>query len=257
MNDSNIQKFTKVVGRPGKQGMYNPANEHDACGVGFIAHIKNEKSHTIVQKGLEILTRLTHRGAAGADPREGDGAGILTQLPHDFFAAQATELGFSLPATGHYGVGMIFLPKDQGHRNTCKSVIEQTIAEDGNVLLGWRSVPVDAVAADLPESVLNCEPVIEQVFIGRGDGFADQEAFERKLFVTRKVISSRVGKLGFVDAANFYIASMSSRTIVYKGMFLSHQVGAYYQDLGDARFTSALALVHQRFSTNTFPSWEL
>ena len=243
--------------RPQKQGLYNPANEHDACGVGFIANIKNEKSHTIVQKGLEILTRLTHRGAAGADPREGDGAGILTQLPHDFFAAQATALGFSLPAAGDYGVGMIFLPKEQGHRNTCKSVIEQTISEEGNVLLGWRKVPVDAVGADLPDSVLACEPVIEQVFVARGKGFADQEAFERKLFVTRKVINGRVKKLGFVDAANFYIASMSSRTIVYKGMFLSHQVGAYYQDLNDPLFTSALALVHQRFSTNTFPSWEL
>jgi len=244
-------------GMPKKQGLYNPANEHDACGVGFIANIKNEKSHVIVQKGLEILTRLTHRGAAGADPREGDGAGILTQLPHTFFAAKATELGFSLPEPGHYGVGMIFFPKNKGHRNTCRSVIEQTIVEEGNSVLGWREVPVDAVAADLLDSVLACEPVIEQVFIARGEGFADQDAFERKLFVTRKVVNIRVRKIGFVDVAKFYTASLSSRTIVYKGMFLSHQVGAYYLDLSDPLFASALALVHQRFSTNTFPSWEL
>jgi glutamate synthase (NADPH) large chain len=257
MNDINNKMADMMTGRPGRQGMYDPANEHDACGVGFIANIKNEKSHAIVQKGVEILLRLTHRGAVGADPREGDGAGILTQLPHAFFAAEAESLGFALPEPGHYGVAMIFFPKEQGHRNTCKSVIEQTIAEEGNILLGWRRVPVDAVEADLPESVLACEPVIEQMFIGRGEGFADQQAFERKLFVTRKVLNSRVRKLGFVDAANFYIASMSSRTIVYKGMFLSHQVSAYYQDLNDERFASALALVHQRFSTNTFPSWEL
>jgi len=242
---------------PIKQGLYNPANEHDACGVGFIANIKNEKSHEIVQKGLEILNRLTHRGASGADPREGDGAGILTQLPHAFFTAQATELGFSLPEPGHYGVGMIFFPKDKGHRNTCRSVIEQTIAEEGNSVLGWRPVPVDAVAAGLPDSVLACEPVIEQVFIARGPKFTDQDTFERKLFVTRKVINGRTRKLGFVDVANFYTASLSSRTVVYKGMFLSHQVAAYYPDLNDPRFASALALVHQRFSTNTFPSWEL
>ncbi|MDQ6971658.1 MAG: glutamate synthase central domain-containing protein, partial [Mariprofundaceae bacterium] len=246
-----------ATGLPPKQGMYNPAHEHDACGVGFIANIHNKKSHEIVQKGLEILLRLHHRGAAGADPREGDGAGILTQLPHAFFAAKSTELGIALPESGHYGVGMIFFPRDAGHRNTCKAIIEQTIGEDGNTVLGWRPVPVDAARADLPESVLACEPVIEQVFIARGKGFSDQDAFERKLFVTRKVVNSRISKLGFGDPASFYITSMSSRTIVYKGMFLSHQVSAYFDDLGDERFCSALALVHQRFSTNTFPSWEL
>ncbi len=240
---------------PFKQGMYDPQHEHDACGVGFVAHIKNRKSHTIVQQGLEILTRLTHRGASGADPREGDGAGILTQLPHDFFQAVAADLDIRLPAAGEYGVGMIFFPKDEGHRNTCRAIIEQTIREEGNEVLGWRIVPTDAVKADLPESVINCEPIIEQVFIGRGN--MDSEAFERKLFVTRKIINGRVGELGFVDSATFYIPSMSSRTIVYKGMFLSHQVSLYYADLTDPRFTSALALVHQRFSTNTFPAWEL
>ncbi len=257
MNDCTEKMPSKAIGLPRKQGMYDPAREHDACGVGFIANIRNEKSHDIVQKGLEILLRLTHRGASGADPREGDGAGILTQLPHDFFAAKTTELGIRLPESGSYGVGMVFFPKEAEHRDTCKSIIEQTINEEGNKALGWREVPVNAVRADLPESVLACEPVIEQVIIARGEGFADQDAFERKLFVTRKVINSRIGALGFDDAATFYITSMSSRTIVYKGMFLSHQVAAYFEDLQDTRFTSALALVHQRFSTNTFPAWEL
>ncbi len=241
---------------PLKQGMYDPANEHDACGVGFVAHIRNEKSHDIIEKGLEILERLTHRGAAGADPREGDGAGILIQIPHDFFAAISADLGFALPPAGEYGVGMIFFPQDEAHRQACAAIIEETIAEKGQKLLGWRDVPVDAVRADLPESVTACEPVIRQVFIAR-DQAADADDFERKLFIIRKIINRKVNEKGFEDAAKFYIPSMSSRTIVYKGMFLSHQVAAYYEDLRDARMTSALALVHQRFSTNTFPSWDL
>jgi len=242
---------------PLKQGLYDPRNEHDACGVGFVAHIKNKKSHDIVQKGLEILARLTHRGATGADPREGDGAGMLLQIPHAFFKAVTGDLKFTLPAEGEYGVGMVFFPKDKAHRKACQDVIEKIIAEKEQVFLGWRDVPVDAVRADLPESVTACEPVIRQVFVGRGKGIADQNEFERKLFVIRKMINAQVGKLNFEDPAKFYITSMSSRTIVYKGMFLSHQVAAYYEDLSDARVTSALALVHQRFSTNTFPSWEL
>ncbi|MDX8392279.1 MAG: hypothetical protein R8K53_06910, partial [Mariprofundaceae bacterium] len=139
---------TTTTGLPHKQGMYDPAREHDACGVGFIANIRNEKSHDIVQKGLEILIRLTHRGASGADPREGDGAGILTQLPHDFFAAKSSELAINLPESGHYGIGMIFFPREAEHRDTCKTIIEQTIVEDGNIVLGWRAVPVNAVRAD-------------------------------------------------------------------------------------------------------------
>jgi len=245
------------VSAPKKQGLYDPAHEHDACGVGFVAHIKNRKSHDIVEKGLEILLRLTHRGAAGADPREGDGAGILLQIPDDFFQAVAPELGISLPDDGEYGVGMVFLPKDEAHRKTCEKITEQAIADEGQLFLGWRDVPCDAIRADLPESVTACEPVIRQVFIGTGDNSADQDAFERKLYVIRRVARNRIDALGFEDEANFYFASMSSRTIVYKGMFHSHQVGIYYEDLRDARMTSALALVHQRFSTNTFPAWEL
>jgi glutamate synthase (NADPH/NADH) large chain len=245
------------VSAPKKQGLYDPAHEHDACGVGFVAHIKNRKSHDIVEKGLEILNRLTHRGAAGADPREGDGAGILLQIPNDFFQAITPELGISLPDDGEYGVGMVFLPKDESHRQACEKIVEQTVADEGQLFLGWRDVPCDAIRADLPESVTACEPVIRQAFIGIGDNTADQDAFERKLYVIRRVARNSVDTLGFEDEANFYFASMSSRTIVYKGMFHSHQVGTYYEDLRDARMTSALALVHQRFSTNTFPAWEL
>ncbi|MDX8401245.1 MAG: glutamate synthase large subunit [Mariprofundaceae bacterium] len=239
-----------------REGLYDPAHEHDACGVGFVAHIRNEKSHTIIEQGLEILERLTHRGAAGADPREGDGAGILIQIPDAFFRAVTPEMGFELPEAGRYGVGMIFFPKDEAHRAECEAIITRTLDEEGLTLLGWRDVPTDAVRADLPESVVACEPFIRQVFVG-GESFPDQDAFERKLFVARKVINRRVNERAFDDSANFYIASFSSRTLVYKGMFLSHQVAAYYEDLRDARLTSALALVHQRFSTNTFPAWEL
>jgi len=252
-----MSQLSLPLSAPKKQGLYDPAHEHDACGVGFVAHIKNRKSHDIVEKGLEILLRLTHRGAAGADPREGDGAGILIQIPDTFFRAITPELGFNLPEEGEYGVGMVFLPKDESHRKSCEEIVEQTIADEGQFFLGWRDVPCDAVRADLPESVTACEPVIRQLFIGKGESCADQDAFERKLYVIRRVAGNRIDELGFEDDAKFYFASLSSRTIVYKGMFLSHQVGSYYEDLRDARMTSALALVHQRFSTNTFPAWEL
>ncbi|PIW47097.1 MAG: glutamate synthase large subunit [Zetaproteobacteria bacterium CG12_big_fil_rev_8_21_14_0_65_54_13] len=257
MSQSQPAENQTVNRTPQRQGLYDPKHEHDACGVGFVANIKNKKSHDIVEKGLEILARLTHRGATGADPREGDGAGILIQIPHAFFAAVSSELSFALPESGQYGVGMVFLPQGEAQRLTCMDIIEQAIGSEGQVFLGWRDVPVDGIRANLPESVSSCEPVIKQVFIACGDSCADQDAFERKLYVTRKVISNAVAARAFDDAARFYIASLSSRTIVYKGMFLSHQVAAYYEDLRDARMTSALALVHQRFSTNTFPSWEL
>ena len=252
MNQSSLP-----LSAPKKQGLYDPAHEHDACGVGFVAHIKNQKSHDIVEKGLEILLRLTHRGAAGADPREGDGAGILIQIPDAFFQAVTPELGITLPKEGEYGVGMVFLPRDASHRRSSEALVEKAISDEGQIFLGWRDVPVDSVRADLPESVLASEPVIRQVFIGRGNNVADQDAFERKLYVLRRMAKNAVDALGHTDCADFYFVSMSSRTIVYKGMFHSHQVGAYYEDLRDARMTSALALVHQRFSTNTFPSWGL
>ncbi len=242
---------------PPKQGLYDPRHEHDACGVGFVAHIKNRKSHSIIQQGLEILLHLTHRGAVGADPREGDGAGILIQIPDAFFRAVTTDLGFALPAEGEYGIGQIFFPKDETNRLTCRKIIEDTAIEEGQLVLGWRDVPANSARAGLPENVTRCEPVICQVFIGRGERCPDQDAFERKLYTIRRMARNRADEQCLEDEAAFYVASLSSRTIVYKGMFLSHQLSAYYEDLNDERLTSALALVHQRFSTNTFPAWEL
>ncbi len=237
---------------PPRQGLYDPANEHDACGVGFVANIKGEKSHQIVQQGLEILDRLTHRGAVGADPKAGDGAGILMQLPDVFFRA---VVDFDLPAVGEYAIGMLFLPRNEASRTVCEEVVERLIKEEGQQLIGWRDVPVDN--SGLGYSVTPTEPVVRQVIVARGDNCADQEAFERKLFVIRKQIEQLVRKAEMDGGSSFYFSSFSSRTIVYKGMLLSNQVGEYYEDLRDERMTSALALVHQRFSTNTFPTWDL
>ncbi|RMH51885.1 MAG: glutamate synthase subunit alpha, partial [Zetaproteobacteria bacterium] len=216
------------IRRSAGEGLYDPRFEHDSCGVGFVAQIKNRQSHAIVEQGLEILLRLTHRGAVGADPREGDGAGILLQLSDNFFRPAAEEAGIRLPDHGEYGVAMCFLPRDDDHRRQCEAILEQTVREEGQRLLGWRDVPVDPDAADLPQSVLDCRPVIRQCFVAMGEGCGDQERFERKLFVIRKVTQHRVADRAFDDPARFYIASFSSRTIVYKGMFLSHQLSAFY-----------------------------
>ena len=237
---------------PPKQGLYDPANEHDACGVGFVADIKGRKSHAIIEQGLTILERLTHRGAVGADPKAGDGAGILLQLPDAFLRKVAA---FELPPAGDYAVGMLFLPRNGESRGEAEALIETIVRAEGQVLLGWRDVPVNN--ADLGESVIPTEPVIRQVFIGRGDSCADQAAFERKLFVIRKQIENRVRESQLEGKESFYFTSLSSRTIVYKGMLLAAQVGDYYPDLVDPDLVSALALVHQRFSTNTFPTWDL
>ena len=237
---------------PPKQGLYDPANEHDACGVGFVAHIKGEKSHEIVRQGLTILERLHHRGAVGADPRAGDGAGLLMQMPDAFFRA---VVEFELPSEGEYAVGMVFMPQAESARNQAQKIIEEFVASEGQQLLGWRDVPVDN--SGLGYSVLPSEPVIRQVFVGCGENCADQNAFERKLFVVRKQIDNRIRKLHLDGGEGFYFSSFSSRTLVYKGMLLAGQVGQYYLDLNDERMVSALALVHQRFSTNTFPTWDL
>ncbi len=236
---------------PPAQGLYDPANERDSCGVGFVCHIKNEKSHRIVRQGLELLERLAHRGAVGADPKAGDGAGILVQIPDAFFRAC---VDFELPAEGHYGVGHVFLPKDDHARGEMQATIERHLSEGGQTVLGWRDVPVDN--GDLGYSVLPTEPVVRQVFVACGDNCPDQDAFERKLFVIRKRMDNEIRAAGYAKTA-YYVVSMSSRTINYKGMLLANQVGNYYLDLRDERFTSALALVHQRFSTNTFPTWDL
>ncbi len=237
---------------PPKQGLYDPANEHDACGVGFVANIKGAKSHEIIQQGLEILERLTHRGAVGADPKAGDGAGILFQIPDTFFR-EVTE--FELPTEGDYAIGMMFLPRNEASRIVCEESVEQLVTAEGQSVLGWRDVPVNN--DDLGYSVKPTEPVVRQIFVGRGDNCADQDAFERKLFVIRKQIEYRVQQAELEGGDAFYFTSFSSRTLVYKGMLLADQVGDYFLDLDDERIVTALALVHQRFSTNTFPTWDL
>ncbi|HFC91682.1 MAG TPA: glutamate synthase large subunit, partial [Leucothrix mucor] len=237
---------------PPKQGLYDPANEHDACGVGFVAHIKGKKSHDIVKQGLTILNNIVHRGAVGADPKAGDGAGILMQIPDVFFR---DKVDFDLPAEGEYGVGMLFFPKDNTQREALEKLVEGIIAEEGQTVLGWRDVPVDP--SDLGVSVKPTEPTTRQVFIAAGSDTQGQDALEKKLFVIHKIIAIKARKEDMAGVSDFYINSMSTRTIVYKGMLLAEQVGEYYLDLRDERIVSAIALVHQRFSTNTFPTWDL
>ncbi|ACT49211.1 glutamate synthase-related protein [Methylotenera mobilis] len=241
------------AGRPAKQGLYRPSNERDACGVGFVAHIKGKKSHDIVQKGLELLTNLTHRGATGYDPKLGDGAGLLMQMPDAFMRKEAAKLGIELPAVGQYAVGNVFLPQTASNRAACEALFTTIIAEENQILLGWRDVPVDN--SNIAQAARDVEPTMRQVFIATSG--TDQNVFERKLFVIRKRIEHAVRALELTDHAAFYMPSLSSRTIVYKGMLLANEVGIYYQDLNDESVVSALALVHQRFSTNTFPAWDL
>jgi len=239
-----------------QQGLYNPANEHDACGVGFVAHIKGHKAHHIVQQGLKILENLDHRGAVGADKLMGDGAGILIQIPDEFYRAEMAAQGVELPPPGEYGVGMIFLPKEHASRLACEQELVRAVKAEGQVLLGWRDVPVDR---EMPMSpmVREKEPVIRQIFIGRGHDIIVPDALERKLYVIRKTASSAIQALNLTHSHEYYVPSMSCRTIIYKGLLLADQVGRYYKDLSDPRAVSAIALVHQRFSTNTFPEWPL
>ncbi len=240
---------------PAAQGLYDPAHEHDACGVGFVANIKGRKSHAIIEQGLQILKNLTHRGAVGADPLAGDGAGIMLQIPDALFREEMAKQGVKLPPAGQYGVGMVFLPQEPASRLACEYEIERAIKEEGQTLLGWRDVPCDN--AGLGASVKRIEPVIRQVFIGRGQGVTVTDALERKLYIIRKGSGHAIQALNLAHGQEFYVPSMSARTVVYKGMLLAGQVGAYYRDLQDTRVISALALVHQRFSTNTFPTWDL
>ena len=241
---------------PERQGLYSPANEHDACGVGFVAHIKGQKSHSIIQQGLLILKNLDHRGAVGADALMGDGAGILIQIPGAFLRQEMAHQGINLPRAGDYGVGMVFLPKESASRLACQEEIERAVRAEGQVLIGWRDVPVNR---DMPMSpaVRAREPVMRQVFIGRGADVMVTDALERKLYIIRRRAANAIRSLGLEHSKEFYQPSMSARTIVYKGLLLADQVGEYYQDLKDPRVVSALALVHQRFSTNTFPTWPL
>ncbi len=242
-------------GMPKATGLYNPAHEKDACGVGFVANIKGIAAHDIVRDGLKILANLEHRGAVGADPRAGDGAGMMVQIPHAFFKKEAERLGFTLPEPGHYAVGHIFLPRHPEGQDYIREAFRKLAAEEGQVLLGWREVPTNPLC--LGESVKPTEPFHAQVFIGCGSKITSQEAFERRLYVMRKTLSNLIYDAKDPRFEGYYPVSLSSRTLVYKGMFLADQLGAYYPDLENPDFSSAFALVHQRFSTNTFPTWSL
>ncbi|WP_411286516.1 glutamate synthase large subunit [Phenylobacterium sp.] len=247
------------MGLPQRQGLYDPANEHDSCGVGFVANIKGRKSHEVITAGLQILVNLDHRGAVGADPLVGDGAGVLIQIPDGLYRAWAQEAGVELPDAGHYAVAMCFLPCDEAARAAAIEQFEHFLKVEKQPLIGWRDVPVDTTG--LGAAVLAQMPVIRQAFIGRGPNIRDQDGHERKLLAVRKQVQNPLAELAvrrnLPGLTQLYLPSLSTRTVVYKGLLLAHQVGAFYRDLTDERAESALALVHQRFSTNTFPSWKL
>ncbi len=238
---------------PKAVGLYDPRFEHDACGVGMVARLDNQPTHEVISRAITALENLEHRGASGADPCTGDGAGILMQLPDELLRA---EVDFELPPAGAYGVLMCFLPTDAAVRERLQALLERTVADIGQRLLGWRDVPINE--RETGEVAGACRPVIRQLFVGAGAGLEHdhpegtaQDAFERKLYVIRRVSELKA------EDSGLYVASSSSRTINYKGMLISHQLAAFYSDLRDERTKSALALVHSRFSTNTFPSWEL
>ena len=236
-------------------GLYDPRFEHDACGVGFICNIKGDPSHDIVRKGIDILINLEHRGACGCDENTGDGAGILIQLPDRFLRAKCAELGIHLPELGAYGAGMLFLPQNQDERLRCMHLFEEVVREEGQTLLGWREVPTNSDGVG--PAALDVEPSIWQAFVAPGSSTTRLDAFERKLFVIRKVAEHRIAALDLAQRDYFYVSSLSSRTMVYKGMLTVEQVPQYFPDLSDERMESALAMVHSRFSTNTFPMWAL
>ncbi|HXW06738.1 MAG TPA: glutamate synthase large subunit [Vicinamibacterales bacterium] len=247
---------------PPAQGLYDPAREHDACGVGFVAHIKGRRSHAIVEQALQVLINLLHRGASGCEANTGDGAGILIQMPHRFLRRETERLGIGLPAERGYGAGLVFLPPDPALQHDLQARFARIVAEEGQVLLGWREVPTDS--SRLGASAIAVKPAFQQVLIGRGAGLAapgespaDDARFERKLYVIRKRIEHEVDRLPAERRRGFYVVSLSSRTLIYKGMLTAAQIETMFPDLADPELESALALVHQRFSTNTFPSWPL
>ncbi|TAM97488.1 MAG: glutamate synthase subunit alpha, partial [Rhizobiaceae bacterium] len=243
--------------RQGPAGLYDPRNEHDACGVGFIVNMKGVKSHGIVEDGLFMLDNLTHRGAVGADPLVGDGAGVLVQVPDRFFREEMARQGIELPPAGQYGVGHWFMPQDPALRAHIDDIIRESAQSEGLPVLGFRDVPVDNSSLSKAPEIAAAEPFHRQVFVGRTPDIPDDEEYEARLYLLRKVISGRIYAENNDKDVGAYCVSLSARTIVYKGMFLAYQVGAYYKDLTDPRFETALILVHQRFSTNTFPSWKL
>ena len=249
-----MEQTTQMNGLPVAQGLYDPRNEHDACGIGFVAHIKGTPSHDIIQKGIQILIQLTHRGACGCDKDTGDGAGLLIQIPHRFFEREARTLGFTLGRAGEYGVGMIFLPVEPHQRLKCEGILEQIVREEGLSVLGWRDTPTNGNAIGRVARV--SQPYIQQIFIGGAAGMP-QDVLERKLYVIRKRAEKEVGATDLSQKNYFYIPSLSARTIIYKGLLLAPQIAQFYPELTDPDFQSALCLVHQRFSTNTFPTWQL
>jgi glutamate synthase (NADPH/NADH) large chain len=244
---------------PKEQGLYHPSHEHDACGMGFVVNLDGRKTHEIVQKGIQVLINLTHRGACGCDPETGDGAGVLIQIPHEFFARECSQLGFTLPEPGSYGVGMMFLPVESAQRLLCEGIVERIAREEGLTVLGWRDTPLhgDAIGRQARAS----QPYIEQIFLQKGEGPdgqpMTQDDFERKLYVVRRRADIEIAASEFDDNGFFYVPSMSSRVIIYKGLLLAPQISDFYTELADPLTRSSLCMVHQRFSTNTFPTWQL
>src|SRR5215467_4404012 len=252
--ESTMTPFNPKHGLPPAQGLYDPAHEHDSCGIGFVASISGQKSHDIIRKGIQVLLNLAHRGACGCDPETGDGAGVLIQIPHKFFARECQALGFTLPEPGEYAVGMTFLPVEKHPRLNCEGVLERIIREEGLSVLGWRDTPVNGDA--IGRVARASQPYIQQIFVARAPEM-DEPGFERRLYVVRKRAEKEIAESDIEDKEFFYIPSLSCRTVVYKGLLLAPQIANFYGELSDPDATSALCLVHQRFSTNTFPSWKL
>ena len=243
--------------QPGPFGLYSPQHEHDSCGVGFIVHLKGKKSHQIIQDGLQALENLNHRGACGCEVNTGDGAGLLIQIPDDFFRHECARLEIELPEAGQYGVGLLFASPNEESRREAMQRFAAIVEEEGQHLLGWRDVPTDGEGADVGPTPMAVEPRMAHVFIGRGVGIGDDDDFERRLYVIRKRFEKAIDRSGMADASYFYFPSLSCRTLIYKGMLMATQLRAYFPDLSDPRMVSALAMFHSRFSTNTFPSWKL
>jgi glutamate synthase (NADPH/NADH) large chain len=255
MTEENGMSKATPAGLPEAQGLYSPDHEHDACGVGFVVDIKGRRSHAIVAQALEVLKNLLHRGACGCEVNTGDGAGILIQIPHAFLSRECGPLGMTLPAPKHYGAGLVFLPRDPAQAARCRETLATIVSEEGQTLLGWRPVPTDD--SPVGPSARSVEPTIEQVLIGRGAAVPDAQVFERKLYVIRKRVEHAIRQSDMAERGSFYIPSLSANTLIYKGMLSADQIETMFPDITDPLVESALALVHQRFSTNTFPSWPL
>ncbi|HET9598297.1 MAG TPA: glutamate synthase large subunit [Anaeromyxobacteraceae bacterium] len=252
-HEESAMSSDQETSHPPRQGLYDPANEHDACGFGFVVDIKGRKSHDIIEKALTVLVNLEHRGAAGSEKNSGDGAGLLCQTPHAFMEKACAPLGIRLPAPGRYAVGMFFLPQHAQSREACQKLVEDVVVQEGQVVLGWRDVPTDN--GSLGASARSSQPVIRQLLVGRGENVADEAAFERKLYVIRRLVEKAVSRSALPQRGAFYVPSLSWKTVCYKGMLNAGQLKAFFPDLADPDFQSAIGMVHSRFSTNTFPSW--